>query len=192
MAALNLDEVVQRPEIRKNRVQWTRVYRRGRNSGELRRVQRRSWRHGESVEPRGARPGGGGRRWALYRGRWAKGRGVVADRGGFQFSGDDDLLTPRRYPQVRCTNPNAGDPNHGGGIRRRWASRAVDLIQLSYCTMGRPHQLAWQSKFRAVFLQILHCNFVQTLYQSCRVTNQLQSNYRDQTHLSTGSCLDLG
>jgi hypothetical protein len=36
--------------------------RRGGNSGEPRRGQRRSWRHGESVEPRGTRPRGGGRR----------------------------------------------------------------------------------------------------------------------------------
>jgi hypothetical protein len=31
---------------------------------------------GGRVEPRGARPRGGGRRWALYRGRWARGDGL--------------------------------------------------------------------------------------------------------------------
>ena len=109
-------------------------------------------------------------------------------RSGGQLTGDEDLtatdLSSDRRARITATTID------GDGYRRRARGRSFSVT--GYCTMGRPHQLAWQSKFRAVFLQILHCNFVNTLYQSCRVTNQLQSNYRDQTHLSTGSCLDLG
>jgi hypothetical protein len=32
----------------------------------------------------------------------SKGEGAVSDRGGFQLSGDDDLLTPRSYPFTRA------------------------------------------------------------------------------------------
>jgi hypothetical protein len=60
-----------------------RGQRRGSNTGEPRRVQRRSRRHGESVEPRGTRPRGGGRRRVLTASRKVEGRqggfvGVVA------------------------------------------------------------------------------------------------------------------
>jgi hypothetical protein len=53
----------------------------------------------------------------------------VADRGGFQFSGDDDLLTPRRYPtsQARIPTPVTriaaegaigGEDSRAGGLIR--------------------------------------------------------------------------
>jgi hypothetical protein len=40
----------------------------------------------------------------------------VADRGGFQLNGDDDLLTPRRYRLTPSENHDAGDANRGGGV----------------------------------------------------------------------------
>jgi hypothetical protein len=38
----------------------------------------------------------------------------VADRGGFQLNGDDDLLTPRRHQLTPSGNHDAGDANRGG------------------------------------------------------------------------------
>jgi hypothetical protein len=54
----------------------------------------------------------------------------MADRGGFQLNGDDDLLTPRCYQLTPSVNHDADDANHGGGGggHRRWVSRAGDLI----------------------------------------------------------------
>jgi hypothetical protein len=39
----------------------------------------------------------------------------MADRGGFQLNGDDDLLTPRCYQLTPSVNHDADDANHGGG-----------------------------------------------------------------------------
>jgi hypothetical protein len=64
-----------------------------------------------------------------------QGRSIAADRGGFQLDDDEDLL-PREVIHksgARIQMPVTRITAEG--------SRAVDLIQSSYCTMARSFQM---------------------------------------------------
>ena len=60
----------------------------------------------------------------------------MADRGGFQFSGDDDLLTPRRYPTSQARIPTPVTRIAAEGSVGGEDSRAGGLIPKRYCTMA--------------------------------------------------------
>jgi hypothetical protein len=89
---------------------------------------------------------------------------------------------------------------HGHGARIAASDRSTatghqrrDLLALAvwssteHCTIRISILCTWQSRFRAGFLQMFHGNSPKALHQSCSATYQLQFDYRDWTHLGTGS-----
>jgi hypothetical protein len=128
------------------------------------------------------------RRWALYPRAVSQGRWTTASRSGFQVTGGDDLLTPRRYQLTRVwiMTPMTRITARGGG-HRRWEPLRWRSDPLCYCTMVNSQQSTWQLELRVDFLQILLDNSPKPLHQSCSATYQIQIDYRDYTYLSTGS-----
>jgi hypothetical protein len=72
----------------------------------------------------------------------AKGRGAVADRGGLQFSGDDDLLTPRRYPTSQARIPTPVTRIAAEGAVGGEDSRAGGLIPIELLYHGASSSVA--------------------------------------------------
>ena len=66
----------------------------------------------------------------------SQGRCAVADRGDFQLGGDDDLLTPRRYPTSQARIPTPVTRIAAEGAVGGEDSRAGGLIPIEHCTMA--------------------------------------------------------
>jgi hypothetical protein len=90
-------------------------------------------------------------------------------------------------------NWNGSGTNRGGESPTvRFFFGAGGLIHFGTLYHGTLLQFIWQSIFRATFLQILHENFINPLYQSYSPMFQLQFCYGNHDQTCTGSRLNLG
>ena len=74
---------------------------------------------------------------------------------------------------------------------RWWRAELVTWSISEHCTMAKPIQCTWQSKFRAKFLSNFYGNSSKVLRQSCRPIIQLQSCHNNYSQIPTKSCLNL-
>jgi hypothetical protein len=75
--------------------------------------------------------------------------------------------------------------------RRRWASRAGNLIHPRALYHGILLQCAWQSQFRTKFLSISYGNIPEVLQQSCSPIDPLYLCYSDPSRIPTGFSSNL-
>jgi hypothetical protein len=163
-----------RSEVKKKALAaWMRGQRRGSNSGEPRRLQRRSRRHGERVEPRGAWPGGGGHR-----------RGNPLDRkAGERATGVTGVTASARavkifYPAKLSISyeRESGRRQHESRRRKPSAVRTAALAVWSlmvYCTMEHLLQSPDRQGLGSIFSEI--CMW--TSLNLCTKVVELQTNY---------------
>ena len=83
----------------------------------------------------------------------------MADQGGFQFSGDDDLLTPRRYPTSQARIPTPVTRIAAEGAIGGEDSRAGGLIRCRHCTMGNGIQSTDRASWSLIFSQIFMATY---------------------------------